>query len=348
MEQPLKRSRNKTDSPTKDRDFCVTCKKKVTTDGVECQWCTQWEHKVCSKITENEYQLLDGISVNIMFFCSRCCCKVPMALNYYDLGNQMDTKLEAVQSELVKSIEDKSIQQLEKFEVALSNRFSHLKDELNSLSAKIGSSVQDITRLDNQIKGSINKGLEKYNETVVVTLNDRLNSLVKSDTPGMNDKANLPMKSVNQLATTIVTEQREKERRQANLIFHNIDESVSKEPQVRKQHDINEISKLLSECINVKCSIKNALRIGKRGQREKPRLLKITFASIEDKVAVLRNKSQLRGEGVSEYIQNIYITPDLTPTEQENNKKLRQELNTLNKDGKKYMIKNGVIVQKRV
>ena len=48
-----------------------------------------------------------------------------MALNYYDLGNQMDTKLEAVQSELVKSIEDKSIQQLEKFEVALSNRFSH-------------------------------------------------------------------------------------------------------------------------------------------------------------------------------------------------------------------------------
>ena len=37
-----------------------------------------------------------------------------MALNYYDLGNQMDTKLEAVQSELVKSIEDKSIQQLEK------------------------------------------------------------------------------------------------------------------------------------------------------------------------------------------------------------------------------------------
>ena len=60
------------------------------------------------------------------------------------------------------------MQQLEKFEVALSNRFSHLKDELNSLSAKIGSSVQDITKLDNQIKGSINKGLEKYNETVVV------------------------------------------------------------------------------------------------------------------------------------------------------------------------------------
>ena len=84
----------------------------------------------------------------------------------------------------------------------------------------------------------------------------------------------------------------------------------------------------------------------KKGQRQKPRLLKITFASIEDKTAVLRNKSQLRREDVSEFIKNIYITPDLTPTEQENNKKLRQEFSTLNKDGKKYIIKNGVLVQR--
>jgi len=152
------------------------------------------------------------------------------------------------------------------------------------------------------------------------------------------------MKSVSQLATTIITEQREKERRQTNLIFHNIGESLSKDPLIRKQHDIKEITKLLSECMNVKCSIKNALRIGKKGQREKPRLLKIMFATIEGKGAVLHNKSQLQKDGVPEYAKNIHITPDLTPTEQESNKKLRQELNTLNKDGKKYMIKNGAIV----
>ena len=89
--------------------------------------------------------------------------------------------------------------------------------------------------------------------------------------------------------------------------------------------------------MNVKCSIKNALRIGKKGQSDKPRLLKVTLTTVKDKVIILRNKSLLRREGVPEFARNIYITRELTPTEQENNKKLRQELNELNKDGKKYI-----------
>ena len=94
--------------------------------------------------------------------------------------------------------------------------------------------------------------------------------------------------------------------------------------------------------------MKNALRIGKKSQSEKPCLLKVTLTSAEDKVAVLRNKSLLQREGVPEFARNVFISPDLTPTGQENNKKLRQELNALNKDGKKYMIKNGIIVQRRI
>jgi len=80
---------------------------------------------------------------------------------------------------------------------------------------------------------------------------------------------------------------------------------------------------------------------------EKPHLLKVTFISIEVKPAVLCNKSQLRKEGIPEHARNVYITLDLTPTEQESNK-LKQELNTLDKDEKKYMIKNRVIVQRTV
>jgi len=317
----------------KEEGACVTCAKRPSKkeDALECVWCDGVQHRECLQISVDQYAALADIPRNIVFFCSQCVDKYPVALVEYDKCTQVH---EVVDSKL------------EKFEVALSNKFSDLKDELNSLSTKISSSIQEITKLDNQIKGSMNKGLEKYNETMVATLDDRLNSLSKSDTAG-NDETNLPMKSVSQLATTIITEQREKERRQTNLIFHNIGESLSKDPQIRKQHDIKEITKLLSECMNVKCSIKNALRIGKKGQREKPRLLKIMFTTIEEKGAVLRNKSQLRKDGVPEYAKNIYITPDLTPTEQESNKKLRQELNTLNKDGKKYMIKNGAIVQRR-
>ena len=38
-------------------------------------------------------------------------------------------------------------------------------------------------------------------------------------------------------------------------------------------------------------------------------------------------------------IQKIFITPDMTPKEQEANKKLRNELKELNKEGRIYYIK---------
>ena len=47
-------------------------------------------------------------------------------------------------------------------------------------------------------------------------------------------------------------------------------------------------------------------------------------------------------------MQHIFITPDLTPKEQQTNKKLREELSELNRDSKTFYIKNGKIVQRRV
>ena len=91
---------------------------------------------------------------------------------------------------------------LNKFEVTLNNIFSLLKDELSSLSDKIGKSVQELTKLDNQIKGSLNQEFEKYTD-------DRLS---KSETSSTNDKSNLSIKFYSQIASTIVKEQQEKEK----------------------------------------------------------------------------------------------------------------------------------------
>lgn len=80
--------------------------------------------------------------------------------------------------------------------------------------------------------------------------------------------------------------------RQTNLIFHNIVESMSKEPHIRKQHDINEATGLLSEYMNVKCSIKNALSLGKNSQWIAISLFFLrltTFTSIEERIVLLYN-----------------------------------------------------------
>ena len=61
--------------------LCVSCNKKADeSDAIECQWCSRWEHKVCAKISSEQYLLLDSTPLNIMFICSSCASRVPQAL----------------------------------------------------------------------------------------------------------------------------------------------------------------------------------------------------------------------------------------------------------------------------
>ena len=83
------------------------------------------------------------------------------------------------------------------------------------------------------------------------------------------------------------------------------------------------------------------------GQKSaKPRLLKISLSSIEEKIAILKAKAKLRSSTNPENVRNLYITPDLTPLEQKRNKVLRQQLADLNKNERVYAIKNGKIVRR--
>ena len=65
-----------------------------------------------------------------------------------------------------------------------------------------------------------------------------------------------------------------------------------------------------------------------------------------DKAFILRNSFKLRSDDNPEEIKKIFITPDLTPKEQKENKKLRAELKEKNKDGNFFRIKNGKITRR--
>lgn len=154
-----------------------------------------------------------------------------------------------------------------------------------------------------------------------------------------------------QLASSIVKEQNEKEKRHLNLVLHNVPESTKEEANARKQEDINRISSLFTKQLGVKASISNAIRIGKKSkeseENKRPRLLKITVSNNEEKTMILRNKLKLRDQKNPEDVRKIFITIDFTPLEQKKNKQLRDKLKEMNKDGNRYIIKNGKIVQRR-
>ena len=104
------------------------------------------------------------------------------------------------------------------------------------------------------------------------------------------------------------------------------------------------MSSIFHKHLTVPATITKAIRLGKKSNM--PRLLKVSVASESDKASIMRNCTKLRNVNLPSIVQKVFITPDLTPREQEVNKKLRAELKELNKDGNKFKIKNWKIVQR--
>ena len=146
--------------------------------------------------------------------------------------------------------------------------------------------------------------------------------------------------SNNQVTTVInsfLNEEKEKAKRRLNLIIHNIPESTDGDGLTRKKHDIDFIISAFQQYLGVNATINKAFRLGQRGS--KPRLLKISVNTETEKASILQNRIKLKNDVHPEEIQKIFITPDVIPKEQEVNKKLRDELKELNKEGRIYYIK---------
>ena len=79
---------------------------------------------------------------------------------------------------------------------------------------------------------------------------------------------------------------------------------------------------------------------------DKPRLLKVTLNTIQEKAMLLKNKLKLHLSSNPPPVCNVFITPDYTPLEQKKNKALRQQLADMHKVENIYTIKNGKIVWK--
>ena len=75
--------------------------------------------------------------------------------------------------------------------------------------------------------------------------------------------------------------------------------------------------------------------------------MKVDVPSEKVKKQVLRNSSKLRDISSPDWFKKVFITPDLTPKQQEENKVLREKLAELNKSApRSYHIKNGQIVRR--
>ena len=170
-------------------------------------------------------------------------------------------------------------------------------------------------------------------------------SAVASNNPAVTVSKELDMSAITSTVASMLQEEREKDSRRLNLIIHGIPESTSEIPAERKEHDTELVAMLFNQHLKIEISIDDTIRFGKKDPT-KQRLLKISIPSLSVKKSIFRNSSKLRDVSDPDWMKKVFITPYLTPKEQEQSKELRKQLADLNSSGKKYQIKNGTIVRK--
>ena len=147
---------------------------------------------------------------------------------------------------------------------------------------------------------------------------------------------------INSTFTSLLSEEKEKEKRKLNLILHRIPKSTSEYVAERRVHDNNHVKSILQDYLIINAQVDTVARIGKKDP-EKTRLLKVDVLSEKLKKQVLRNSSKLRDDSNPDWVKTIFITPD-PPKEQTKNKVLREKLNKT--VPRSYCIKNGQIVRR--
>ena len=210
---------------------------------------------------------------------------------------------------------------------------SNIDRKLNSMQENLTNSVERWTKEANELS-KLSEDAEKFTKV-----------LPKNSKPPKEVHQNKDSLSVHSIASmTADTVLEEKEKRKLNLIIHHIPE-FNLEPQDQKE-DIDNLAVLFNKHVGIPASVTNTIRIGKKTNR--PRLIKVTLSSREEKISILRSRRNLRNKDHPTHVNKVFITPDLTPLQQRTNKHLRIELAELSKSNKCYIIKQGKIIRREM
>ena len=146
---------------------------------------------------------------------------------------------------------------------------------------------------------------------------------------------------IEEKVTKYLDEQRDRERRQLNLVLHNIAEDDSEEIEDRKKHDLSMAGKVLDYLSVEEAVISKPLRLGRKREDGKPRLLKVEVGSITKKKEALSKAKQLKDDCKEVGLINVYLTPDLSPQQRETNFRLRRELKERREQGEVDLVIRG-------
>ena len=135
---------------------------------------------------------------------------------------------------------------------------------IDSKVTSIDKSLLEIQQSEKRLCELINKvetQLADHHKSMDSMLTGHVTGLAKAS-DSVNATAPITPDSVEHIAISLVSEQKEKERRQLNLIVHKLEESSANDGPSRKNDDIKRCESLFQTYLGIKVSITNAFRLG--------------------------------------------------------------------------------------
>ena len=345
------------------RERCAECKEEVIRSDkvMECDLCGKRVHIKCGKVTNAMHSELKkatsgGISQGIKFFCTSCDnifdrIKVdikPLIEKQIELEKQQgkmmqgleDAKKEisVVKESLNKIIDDKN---KEGNKTEVNDCIKTLKQDLEDSKREISAVKGSVYLMMDEKKKEENKTEAKVAEELV-GLKLQLGELKTkySDVVRVNGMEGAIVVNSHQ-ATTLeaiksdVSEFMEREKRKNNLVIFGVDET----------NDENTTRNKISDLVNVigvdASKVKYFGRVGRITSSNKARVVRVVCEDAEVRRSMLKGSNKLRNE---QGYERIYVSPDLTKSQQEQDKILRDNLKNIRLQHKEAKISNGEII----
>ena len=194
-------------------------------------------------------------------------------------------------------------------------------------------------------------------ETRIKDIEDKLDGLdvrVCNEAAERTDSNSKDSRTIKESINDQIDEMKERDKRKNNLIIFNVEESNSEDIDVRKQHDMDEITELLSSVgLGVSSEVINPIRLGPKISDSKwPRPLRVSVDSESTKWNILKQSKNLTCQG-KERFQTVFIKRDMTPMEREKDLLLRNQLKEKRKISEekgeqiKWIIRSGKIIAQK-
>lgn len=288
--------------------------------GIQCDKCSDWFHASCQVVPPEAVQAMDDFPI-LIWLCAECKPTLPKQSRVSERISQLESRLAGLDLSLKEHM--KLVQgSLKEQEIAVAQQTEMIKRSIKEQSLQTTSYADAVrgscAEVVASVKSSLDSGPTKPQPVVSI------GSQAAKEISGMLDSY------------------MDKEKRKCNVVVFNLPEEAGETHAERVEKDIEKFRDIIKNELHLNIRVTRAFRTG-RGPAGKPRLLIVTLENQETKAELLKLASQLRS---SREWHSLFINPDLTQSEREAGKKLREELARRRADGElNLFIRQGKIIR---